>query len=248
MAALSMQEEYAQNQRQKHPAIRYTLGNMLYLLLSFPLGIIYFILLVIGLSVGLGTIIVWIGLPVLLLTLLAIRGIAIMERDIAASLLQIPMPYIPPQQPGEGKGRLLRWLRSSLRDAVTWKSMIYILLKFPLGIISFVLVVTLPLVSLGLILEPLAYLLNVYIGGLIYAAGSHSHNYLLFIEIHDGIFDPIMFARSFIAVPIGLLFGWGSRAILNGLAQMCGLLARAMLCPSQVDVAYPKDDYYSATH
>ncbi|GCE04501.1 sensor domain-containing protein [Dictyobacter aurantiacus] len=248
MAALHMQEEYSQTQRQRNSDVRYTLGNMLYLLLSFPLGIIYFVILVVGLSVGLGTVIVWIGLPILLLTLLAIRGIAIMERDLAANLLQMPMPYIPPRQPVEGKGKLLRWLRGSLSDAVTWKSMIYMLLKFPLGIISFVLVVTLPLIALGMTLEPLIYLLNLFIDGLVAAAGHHTHSYMFFIEIHDGIFDPIMFARTFIAVPIGLLVGWGSRIILNGLAQMCGLLARAMLCPSQIDVAYPKDDRYASMH
>ncbi|GCE18348.1 sensor domain-containing protein [Dictyobacter kobayashii] len=243
MAALRMQEEYTPQRRTTIPN---TLGNMLYLLLSFPLGLIYFILMIVGLSVGLGTIVVWIGLPILLLTLLGIRGVAIIERDMAASLLHIPMPYIPSRQPAEGKGNLLRWLRASLSDAVTWKSMIYILLKFPLGIISFVLVITLPLVALCLTLGPLVYLLNTYIDGLVFAAGYHSHSYLLFAETRDGIFDPIMFARSFIAVPCGLLIGWSSRAILNGLAQMCGLMARAMLCPSQIDVVAPKEDRYAS--
>ncbi|GER87485.1 hypothetical protein KDW_16470 [Dictyobacter vulcani] len=167
------------------------------------------------------------------------------ERDMAASLLHIPMPYISAQHEIEGKGKLLRWIRTCLRDSVTWKSIVYVLLKFPLGIISFVLVITLPIVSLALTAGPAIYLLNTYIDGLIHAAGYHTHSYMLFAESHDGIFDPIMFARSFIAVPCGILLWWGSRAVLNGLAQMSGLMARAMLCPSQIDAA-PKDDYYSA--
>ncbi|GCE26127.1 hypothetical protein KDA_16110 [Dictyobacter alpinus] len=244
MAAFTMQQQEGYQQKNM---TRQTLSNMLYLLLSFPLGIIYFVLMVVGLSVGVGTIIIWVGLPILLLTMIGLRGVAMFERDMAAHLLNIPMPYIQPNRETEGKGRLLRWLRACLRDSVTWKSIIYILLKFPLGILSFVLVVTLPIVSLALTLSPLVYLLNTYIDGFIHAAGYSTHSYLLFAETYNGIFDPIMFARSFIAVPIGILLWWGSRAVLNGLAQMCGLMTRAMLCPSQID-ATPKDDYYHSQH
>ncbi|GER87484.1 hypothetical protein KDW_16460 [Dictyobacter vulcani] len=69
MAAFPMQQEYQHKQ-----STRQTLGNMLYLLLAFPLGLIYFVLMVVGLSVGASTLIIWIGLPILLLTMIGLRG------------------------------------------------------------------------------------------------------------------------------------------------------------------------------
>ena len=48
-----------------------TRGNIVFLLLSFPLGLISFLIAVIGLSVGLGTLVIWIGLPILFATLLS---------------------------------------------------------------------------------------------------------------------------------------------------------------------------------
>ena len=41
--------------------------NILYLLLSFPLGIAYFVFLVTGISLGFGLLIIWVGVPILAL-------------------------------------------------------------------------------------------------------------------------------------------------------------------------------------
>src|SRR5437588_8637940 len=70
-----------------------TPGNIVFLLLSFPLGLIYFLIAVIGLSVGLGTLVIWIGLPILFTTLFIIRSMAEVERRMVSSLLHIPVPY-----------------------------------------------------------------------------------------------------------------------------------------------------------
>ena len=40
--------------------------NLIYLVLAFPLGTVYFVFLVTGISVGIGTAIIWIGIPILL--------------------------------------------------------------------------------------------------------------------------------------------------------------------------------------
>ena len=48
----------------------------LYLLLSFPLGLFYFIYLVCGISIGIGTLIIWIGVPITLLTVIGWRYLA----------------------------------------------------------------------------------------------------------------------------------------------------------------------------
>jgi Putative sensor len=51
-------------------------GNIAFLLLSFPLGLIYFLVTVIGLVVGMSTLILWIGLPILFATLVLVRSMA----------------------------------------------------------------------------------------------------------------------------------------------------------------------------
>ena len=44
--------------------------NILYLFLVFPLGIVYFMFLVTGLSLGFGLLIIWAGIPILMLVLM----------------------------------------------------------------------------------------------------------------------------------------------------------------------------------
>jgi hypothetical protein len=53
-----------------------------------PLSIVTFVLVVTGLSVGVGTLIIWIGLPLLVLTLLVARGFAAVERRRIPAVLQ----------------------------------------------------------------------------------------------------------------------------------------------------------------
>jgi hypothetical protein len=104
-------------------------------------------------------------------------------------------------------------------------------IKFPLGLVSFVLVIILPLLSAIMTLLPLVYLLNLFIDGILVANGIHSDSYLIpfFVEIHNANFDPLMFARSFVSVPVGIVCWFVSRSLLNGLAQVSGLIARALL-------------------
>ena len=208
-----------------------TRGNIVFLLLSFPLGLIYFLIAVIGLSVGLGTLVIWIGLPILFATLFIIRGMAEVERRMVGSLLNIPVPYRL-QTPPEPRLGFLRRFGRMLRDPYTWTSTIYMLLKLPLGIISFVLAVTLPIVSAALLFFPLVYLVNLLVNVILLTNGISSEGILIpgFIEVH-GSFDLVMFARSFIGVPVGVVLWWFTRSLLNGLALASGELANALLGP-----------------
>ena len=73
-----------------------------YLLVSFPVGIASFTFLVTGISVGVGLVIVWIGLPILAATLVGSRWMARFERRRAAITLgePIPSPYLAPHRRG----------------------------------------------------------------------------------------------------------------------------------------------------
>ena len=113
--------------------------NMAYLFLSFPLGIIYFVALTTGLSVGLGTLVIWIGLFVLLGTLLAVRGGLLLEKLLARGMLQTSVMSTAPQRPPATS--TLDRAKRLVSDKRTWLGILYLLIKFPLGMISFTMVV-----------------------------------------------------------------------------------------------------------
>ena len=128
--------------------------EMLYLLLSFPLGIFYFVFLVTGLSLGLGLIITLLGIPILVGVIAASYALAAFERRVAARMLRVRIP--PAAQSDQPAGFWAR-LRHLVASPVTWKGIGFLFAKFPLGILSFVVVVTLLSTSLALISAPLWY-------------------------------------------------------------------------------------------
>ena len=188
--------------------------NMFYLLLSFPLGIFYFVFLVTGLSLGLGLAITLFGIPILFGTLLLWRVFANFERQLTKIMLGIDIPSVPIKQ-SEG---IWEKIQTCLSDSFTWKSLAYLFIKFPLGIISFVVLVTLPSVSLSLIATPILY-------------------YLTEIGILQGTFcivpSNICFINSYftaiIVAIIGIFLLFIFLHALNGLSRISGLLAKSML-------------------
>jgi two-component system phosphate regulon sensor histidine kinase PhoR len=121
---------------------------MLYLLLSFPLGLFYFVFLVCGVSISIGTLVIWIGVPISMLTILGWRYMAAFERWLAMNWLNVdirPMSY-----PLQIQVTWLQRFWQSLTDSMTWKSLVYLLLKFPLGILSFVLTLCLLVLSISI--------------------------------------------------------------------------------------------------
>lgn len=129
-------------------------GSLVYLLLNFPLGIASFVFLVTLTAVGFSTAIIWIGVPVSALVILATRGAARLERARTYALLDryIPIPYRPLPEAGQKQ----RW-KVRLGDAATWRDITYFLLLFPIGIAHFVVLVTTWSVSLGLLTLPVYY-------------------------------------------------------------------------------------------
>jgi hypothetical protein len=129
-------------------------GSLVYLLMNLPMGIIAFTLLVSFISLGVGTVVVWLGLPVLALVVLAVRGAARMERARVYALLDryIDLPYLSLPIGGQS----VRW-KARLKDPSTWRDLGYFFLLFPLGIIEFVLVTAFWSTSLSLAALPIYY-------------------------------------------------------------------------------------------
>ena len=131
-----------------------TWSNALYMLLAFPLAIFYFVFLVTGLSTGLGTVVIWIGVPVLIGTLICIRGFALFERSIAAKMLNINIPIQRNRIQPSGIWEHMKFLVS---DSLTWTTMVYIVLNFVLSTITFSLTLVALAVPLVLIVQVMFY-------------------------------------------------------------------------------------------
>ena len=93
-----------------------------------------------GLSVSISFALFIFGLPVALLFLLSVRGVAWLEGRLVEALLGVRMPrrsLLPPQS-----GKLLERIKVLLKDKHTWFSLVYMLIQFVLGTVYFVVLVT----------------------------------------------------------------------------------------------------------
>ena len=133
-----------------------TYTNLLYLALSFPLGLLYFIFLTVGLTTGFALTIIWIGLPILALAFATSFGMAALERRLAILLLGAKVPPMSPQHAGAPQN-LWKTVQEFLANPVTWKGMGFLFLKLPLGIFTFTLTVALSALSLGFLAAPVIY-------------------------------------------------------------------------------------------
>lgn len=129
-------------------------GSLLYLLLSLPLGIAGFMAVVTLATVGLGTFVVWAGVPVLALLVLGGRVASRFERARTHALLgaYVASPY----RPLPSRGLRARW-RARLLDGATWRDLAYFVLLLPIGIAEFSTVVTTWSVGLGLTALPIYF-------------------------------------------------------------------------------------------
>jgi hypothetical protein len=133
-----------------------TYTNLLYLTLAFPLGLFYFIFLVVGLVTGFALTIIWVGLPILAVVFASSFGMAALERRLAIHLLGARVPPMTAPRTGAPEG-VWKMVQDFLANPVTWKGMAFLFIKFPLGIFTFALTITLMALSLGFLLAPVLY-------------------------------------------------------------------------------------------
>jgi hypothetical protein len=184
--------------------------NLTYLLLAFPLGIAYFVLSVTGLSLGLGLLIIWVGLFVLLALFAGWWGLANLERFLAISLLGEEID--PLATPLTAKGTVWERTKAHFTHPLTWKSAFYLLLKFPLGIASFVVTITAVSICAALIFAPFIY---------------QTGNISVFAWQINNFFEAVL------ATGIGLFITPYVFQLLNKAARLSGQLARFMLSDGQ---------------
>ncbi|WP_199442554.1 sensor histidine kinase [Umezawaea beigongshangensis] len=187
-----------------------------YLLLNLVTGIFWFVLLVTMLAVSTGLLVVWVGVPLLVLTLSTARGAAHLERAWVRAALGVDVP--PPYRPSPRGGVLAR-ARVLVSDPATWREVAYFLLLLPLGVVEFALVVAMISGTAGLIALPVTiyhYPFDVHVAGGLY--------------VIDGFFSALP------VTGLGVLLGYGTLHVLRFLGRTHGALASALLGPSQNSV------------
>jgi signal transduction histidine kinase len=117
-----------------------------YLLSGLPLAIVAFVIAIAGFSAGVGTLVVWVGLPVLVLTLRAARGFAVVERRSTEWATGRPLPPHHYRRPrGRGIGRLF----SALAEPQSWRDLMHAVVAFPVRLVTFILGVSWTVSGLG---------------------------------------------------------------------------------------------------
>ncbi|MFI7472528.1 sensor histidine kinase [Nonomuraea sp. NPDC049646] len=120
--------------------MRRVLLDTRYTLVGFPTAVIGFVTMVAGFAAGVGTAVVWIGVPLLAGTLLVARGFADAERGWLSDVLKRP-PVRPRYRPApEGAGRFRRVV-NPLTNGQSWLDLLHGILNFPFAVLAFVLTV-----------------------------------------------------------------------------------------------------------
>jgi Putative sensor len=122
-------------------------------LLGLALGTAYFTWLVTGLATGLGLAITIVGIPILTLVFATVRPLLALERRLSNALLGSAIPASDLAPAGEG---LWGRLKAYWTDGATWRGVAYLLLRFPVGVFTFTVVVTVFSTSVALIGAPIA--------------------------------------------------------------------------------------------
>ncbi len=193
--------------------------NLLYLALAFPLGLFYFVFLVVGLSVGISLAIIWVGIFILGLTAACSWAFAAFERSLSDGLLGTQL--MPAPRPWKRVDGVWPRIKAHLGSGSTWKDLAFLFVKFPLGLLSFCVVTTLGAASLALATAPFYYR---------YASSTDAQG-----VVHHGLQLGSWYLNGFWyvlpLVPAGLLLGVVSFHVFNGLAAMWRAVARGLLPP-----------------
>jgi len=182
--------------------------DLLYVSAALPIGMAWFIVLITGLAVGIGTAVVMVGFVILAVTLALSHLGANIERERAALALGAPIPR-PPRR--ATRDSLLKQIGAFLRARATWKELAYLLLLGPLGTLLGTTALALWSAVVALALAPAAQPSS--------PDGSLLHD----LGFAWALLGPV------VAVVVALAAVAGTRALAAGL----GALAYALLAPDE---------------
>lgn len=188
-----------------------------FLLLSGPLSLLAFYLVLPLTVAGTGTVIIGVGLLLLVLALSIAGGFANLARLGVARLDERePRPggYLSPVPEASARRRLLR----RLRDPQRWVDLLWVIVYFPVSLITWILTVVWLALAVGGFLAPIADVITESILG----DQRQGLSDLL------GLYPPLLW-DVVIDLACGIIFSLTAPFVLRGLAAMQTGLIRAML-------------------
>jgi len=195
--------------------------SLFYMLLALATGIVYFTIVVTGLSMSLGFAILIIGVPFFLAFIGITRVIALGEGRLIEAITGERMPRRP-VHPGPPAGWWTR-IGEMLGDVRTWTTLAYLLLMLPLGIVYFTIAVTGLAVStacIGSLLTVVGYNL----GWIDFSLNDHIfvHNGQPWAPDHPLLSSLLLFALGVLLLTLLL-------HLARGIVRVHARLAKAML-------------------
>ena len=185
-------------------------ASLFYMLLSLATGIFYFTWAITGLSLSLGLCVLIIGVPFAVFFISTVRALALVEGRLVESMLGVRMPRRP-LYADRGKPFGTR-VKNMFVDPRTWSTLLYMVLKLPLGIIYFTLATIGLTLSVGLALSPITKA-TIGIG---------------IVNINDYAIAPPLWALP-LTLPLGIALLCLTLHMARGLGQMQGQLAKHFL-------------------
>lgn len=202
-----------------------TYTRIAYLVLAFPLATFYFVVLVTGIALGLGLAIIFVGFAILIFTVYAWRLFGMVERQLAIHMLGARVrPMSVPQPP---PATLVERGRQILADPVTWKSLAYVLVEFPLSIFSFTVTLTLLSTALSLLLVPVTYLVAALVDPAFPLDAFQNSGWPGPGFAHESVYSQA--TAVLIVGGVGVALTIASVALLNGIGVLWGHFAELML-------------------
>jgi signal transduction histidine kinase len=225
-------------------ADRRTWYGLVYLIVAAPLALAGFVFTVVSFALGIGLAVTFVGLPLLGASAFVVRGFGALDRELARGLLDLDVTPPPPFERGRG---VLGWLQSALRDPVAWRARLYLVLKFPLGMVGWYFSLLVGLTGVAWLTYPLWWQLsgpgrlqsNIFldIGTLVLHGSNYNPRHLPHrLSVHYGdSFYVDTWPKALLLMAMGLVLIFLMPWVVRGFAWVHRLLVRSLLGATRAD-------------
>ncbi|MFF5080555.1 sensor histidine kinase [Actinoplanes sp. NPDC000266] len=186
-----------------------------YVLLGFPLGLVTLVVCMTGFFTGVGLVVIWVGLPLLVGTLMVSRGFATIERARIGPVFGHKVPH-PAYKKNPG-GDLLRRTFTPMSDGQSWLDMLHGMFRFIPNTIGFSFVVTWWTAAISGLTVPL--------WDWAIPDGPDRHDLPELLGMGDATSTRLIFYFA-----IGVFFAGTLYPVVRGAALMEAWFARGLLC------------------
>ncbi|MER5943000.1 sensor domain-containing protein [Streptomyces sp. NPDC001928] len=194
-----------------------------YVLLSLPISIMLFVYAITMVSLGVGLLVTFLGIPVLAAGLAGCRGFGALERARARALLDLEVAEPEPLR--MRRRGFMGWMGAVLKSGTSWRSLLYAVLHLPWATFSFVVAVNVWAFGWAMLTYPLWFWVFPMWAGQdgLQLYGDETHRMYL-----DNPFEITVTAL------VGLLFTLATPWIVRALTTVDRLLVHGLLGPSRL--------------